>query len=143
MPSPTLHTAFNKLILMTPISKGALNTPIQFSLYIPSIEKLQQNDIDYQRGELFQTEFDLFENFIKQRNIKDYFTYNFTKKAREFAMKEDICVYCFMLPNAKGNLAYAIATENGCQYIELMGKNDKQVSINQYIVNTLNQTGWF
>lgn len=143
MSTPTLHTGFNKLIIAAPIQKGNAHSAVQFSLMIPSIETLIQDDISYTRGELFQKGFDLFKNFVDSRGKSAYFTYYFTKMARDLALKQDICVYCFMLPDAKTHLSYAIATQDGCQYIENTGKNSKQVSINQYIVNTLNQTGWF
>jgi hypothetical protein len=143
MSIPTLHTGFNKLILIDPIRKGIVNSAIQYSIYIPSIETVQKGGVDYPKGELFQIGFNTFEQFVNKRNVKAYFTYAFKKTARELALKEDICVYCFMLPNAKGHLSYAISTHEGCRYIELVSKNDKQVSINQYIVKTLNQDGWF
>lgn len=143
MSTPTLHTGFNKLILSEPIRKGIVNSAIQYSIYIPSIETVQKDGVDYPKGELFQIGFNVFENFVNQRNKKAYFTYVFTKMARELALKEDICVYCFMLPNSKGHLSYAISTQDGGQYIETTGKNAKQVSINQYIMNILNQNGWF
>lgn len=139
----TLHTGFNKLVVASPIKKGIVHSPIQFSLVIPSIETLVLDDVSYTRGELFQKSFDLFKTFVDSRGKSAYFTYYFTKMARDLALKQDICVYCFMLPDAKTHLSYAIATQDGCQYIETTGKNAKQVSINQYIVNTLNQTGWF
>ena len=143
MSTPTLHTVFNKLIIATPIQKGIVNSTVQFSLIIPSIETLIQDDISYTRGELFQKGFDLFKNFVDSRSKSAYFTHYFTKMARELALTEDICVYCVMIPDVKTHLSYAISTKDGCQYIETTGKNAKQVSINQYIVNTLNQTGWF
>lgn len=141
--SATLHTGFNKLIIASPIQKGNVNSVVQFSLVIPSIDTLIQDDVTYTRGELFQKGFDLFKNFVDGRDKSAYFTYYFNKMARDLALKQDICVYCFMSPDAKTHLSYAIATQDGCQYIETTGKNAKQISINQYIVNTLNQTGWF
>jgi hypothetical protein len=143
MSAATLHTGFNKLIVASPIQKGIVNSVVQFSLVIPSIDTIIQDDISYTRGELFQKGFDLFKNFVDSRGKSAYFTYYFTKMARDLALKQDICVYCFMLPDAKTHLSYAIATQYGCQYIETTGKNAKQISINQYIVDTLNQTGWF
>lgn len=143
MSTPTLHTGFNKLVITTPIQKGNIHSAVQFSLIIPSIETLVQDDVSYNRGELFQKGFDLFKNFVDSRSKSAYFTHYFTKMARELALKDDICVYCFMLPDAKTHLSYAISTKDGGQYIETTGKNAKHVSINQYVVNTLNQNGWF
>lgn len=81
MSTPTLHTGFNKLILSDPIRKGSVNSAIQYSIYIPSIETVQKDGVDYPKGELFQIGFDVFENFVNQRNKKAYFTYAFTKMA--------------------------------------------------------------
>lgn len=81
MSTPTLHTGFNKLILSEPIRKGIVNSAIQYSIYIPSIETVQKDGVDYPKGELFKIGFNVFENFVNQRNKKAYFTYAFTKMA--------------------------------------------------------------
>lgn len=143
MAQPTQHTGFNKLILVHPIQKGTHNTPVQFSLLLPSVDTLKHNGERYERGSLFQSGFDIFEQFVKQRGKSAYFTYGFTKMVRELALNEDVIVYCFMLPDAKTHLSYAVAAKDGCRYIETTGKNDKQVSINTYIINKLNTDGWF
>lgn len=142
MPTLTLHTGFNKLVLKYPLKVGDASTPLQFSIRIPSFEETTENDVSYKKGELYQKKLNSFEQFV---NHREYLTDSFKRTLFNLILetKEDVCVYCFRLPNLQQNLSYAISNKDGLKYIETCGKNDKQVSINQYIRTEMTRLGWF
>lgn len=140
MNTPTLNKSFNKELDKHNVMSGNVFSNIQTSMYVRGIDNKECNGFDFAKGELFTRDFQKISDMVTKRgSLSD----DFVEKLHEACSEGDVCVYAFKTPTGNRNISYAISNKSGLIYFEEIGTSEKQKNVNQYILNTLNQNGWF
>lgn len=139
MNTPTLHKTFNKELDKMNLMSGNVFSDLQSSIYVRGIDERKCNGYDFAKGELFTSDLQTIERFSKYSS----FPMSFHEKLHEICEKGTACVYVFHNPAGSHPLSFAISNKDGLQYFHEVGKPEKQKSANAYIMQSMNDKGWF
>jgi hypothetical protein len=139
MNASTLHKTYNKELEKMNVMAGNCFSNLQSSIYVRSINDLKCGNFDFAKGELFTYDLNTIAKFSKTTS----FPSDFHEKLYEICEKSSACVYVFHNPAGSNCISFAISTKEGLQYFHEVSKSEKQKSINEYIIKTMNEQGWF